>query len=112
MGLADEDRRRGGAALYRYEVEVGFPPPTSAAFQAEPQIKEEAVTWLGGARPVRLIDRQGPSVMARDEDGRPAEVDIDLFAERHDDEALDRLVSHPPLPARRQKGPKAGSEAT
>lgn len=64
---------------YRYEVEVGFPAPTAAAFEAEPQIKTEQLSYLGGARPVRLLDRKGASVMARDEEGRPREVDLDLL---------------------------------
>ncbi len=65
---------------YRYEVEVGFPFPTSPAFESEPQVKTEQLSYLSGGRPVRLLDRKGPSVMARDEDGRPQEVDIDLLA--------------------------------
>ncbi|WP_421931674.1 AAA family ATPase [Phenylobacterium sp.] len=65
---------------YRYEVEVGFPFPTSPAFATEPQIKTEQLSYLSGGRPVRLLDRKGPSVMARDEEGRPQEVDIDLLA--------------------------------
>jgi predicted ATPase len=81
VGLADPAQRRSGATAYRYEVAVGFPPrEASSAFEAEPQIKEEAVFYLGGARPLRLIDRNGPSVMARGEDGRPGEIDIDLLS--------------------------------
>jgi predicted ATPase len=79
VGLAAEGKR-GSPALYRYEVEVGFPPnEASAAFQAEPQIKAEAVSYVGGGRTLRLVDRQGPSVMARAENGRPAQIDIDLL---------------------------------
>jgi predicted ATPase len=80
IGLADPASRRADRIAYRYEVSLGFPPPVSAAFKAEPQIKEETVTYLGGARPVRLLERNGPSVMARGEDGRPAQIDIDLLA--------------------------------
>lgn len=80
VGLADPAQRRSGAATYRYDVELGLPPPVSAAFQAEPHIKTEILTYLGGARPLRLVDRDGPSVIARGEDGRPARIDIDLLA--------------------------------
>jgi len=64
---------------YRYEVEVGHPPPVAAALGAEPHIKTEALTYLAGRRPVRLMDRDGPSVVARDEDGRLAAIDIDIL---------------------------------
>lgn len=80
VGLAAETGRRGSPALYRYEVEVGFPPrEASAAFRAEPQIKAEAVSYVGAGRTSRLVERRGPSVMARAENGRPAQIDIDLL---------------------------------
>jgi predicted ATPase len=65
---------------YRYEVEIGYPPPTAAAFASEPQIKSESLTYLSGRRRVRLMDRSGPSVMVRDPDGRAVEIDVDLLA--------------------------------
>ena len=78
VGLSDGDRER---TQYRYEVEVGFPPKeASAAFHTEPQIKEESLIHVGDSRSVKLIERRGYSVMARDEHGRPVEVDIDLLA--------------------------------
>jgi predicted ATPase len=81
VGLVDPERGRSGAPTYRYEVEIGFPPKeASSAFITEPQIKEEAITYLGGARPLRMVERKGPSVMARGENGRPAEIDIDLLS--------------------------------
>src|SRR4051812_31877835 len=70
----------GPETLYRYEVEIGFPPPTSASFPFEPQVKTESLTYIGGTRTVRLLDRTGPSVMVRNEAGRPATLDIDLLA--------------------------------
>ncbi len=80
VGLGDPASRRPTASAYRYEVEVGYPPPASAGFQAEPHVKTEAVTYLGRARRLRMVERTGSSVMARGEDGRPGEVDIDLLA--------------------------------
>jgi predicted ATPase len=78
VGLAAPNRLEAG---YRYEVEIGFPPnAASPTFGLEPQIKSECLTYLGGARPVRLLERNGPSVMARDDDGRPAAIDIDILA--------------------------------
>ena len=80
VGLAADTKTTGARPLYRYEVEVGFPPAqASAAFLAEPQIKAEAVSYVGGGRTSRLLDRRGPSVMARAESGRPTQVDIDLL---------------------------------
>jgi predicted ATPase len=81
VGLADRARRSADGLVYRYEVEVGFPQMvTDPAFDTEPQIKAEAVSVQGEARSIRLVDRQGPSVMARDEAGRPAQIDMDLLA--------------------------------
>lgn len=70
----------GAKGLYRYEVEVGFPPRAGvAAFEAEPHIKTEVVSFVGGARTIRLVDRRGHSVMARGEDGRPKQIDLELL---------------------------------
>jgi predicted ATPase len=68
-------------SIYRYEVEVGFPPlKASATFELEPQVKSESLTHVGGSRSVRFLDRNGPSVMVRDETGRPTTLDIDILA--------------------------------
>ena len=67
-------------SLYRYEVEIGFPPPTSASLAFEPQVKAESLTYVGGTRTVRFLDRNGPSVMVRNEAGRPATLDLDILA--------------------------------
>lgn len=66
-------------ATLTYEVTVGYPAPTMAAFRAEPQIKAEALVYRAGSRQVRLAERNGPAVMARGEDGRAAQVDLDLL---------------------------------
>ena len=80
VGLSAESEGRSASSLYRYEVEVGFPPTqASAAFQDEPQIKAETVSYVGGTRTIRLVERRGPAVMARAENGRPAQIDIDLL---------------------------------
>ena len=67
-------------ASYRYEVEVGFPPGLPPVpFPLAPHVKFEALTLIGGRRRVRLMEREGLHVMARDEDGRPVEIDIDIL---------------------------------
>ncbi len=78
VGLTDPERRRAGA--YRYEVAIGHPAPTSAAFASEAQIKTEAVTLVTGSRSLRMVERDGPWVMARADTGRPEPIDIDLLA--------------------------------
>jgi predicted ATPase len=66
-------------ATLRYEVTAGFPAPTMAAFETEPQIKAETLIYAAGQRRVRLAERNGPAVMARGADGRPSAVDLDLL---------------------------------
>lgn len=58
----------------RYDVEVGLPPPppfnTEAAFTIEPLIREERLMVLTGQRKIAMMERQGPMVALRDEDGK------------------------------------------
>jgi len=77
--LAEQAGKRGLSPLYRYEVEIGSPPPVAAAFREEAHIKKETVSLVSGSKTSRLLDRDGPSVMARNEAGRPAYIDIDLL---------------------------------
>lgn len=65
---------------YSYINEVGMRTPTAAAFLLEPQIKEETLTYHGGRRPEVLLERRGPAVVARDESGKRADVDVELLA--------------------------------
>jgi predicted ATPase len=81
VSLAAPDQARPGMAAYVYEVEVGFPVRRiSAAFETEPQVKEERLTYLTGGRSVRMLERKGPAVTVRVETGRPTELDVDLTA--------------------------------
>jgi predicted ATPase len=68
------------AGLAQSYEEKGIRHTVGAAFLLEPQIKEETVTFHGGRRPVNLLERRGPSVMARDEAGQRTDVDIELMA--------------------------------
>lgn len=76
VDLSEPDRLEPS---YRYEIEIGYPPPTAAAFGLEPQVKTETLQYLGSRRPVTLMSRDGPSVMVRGQDDRPADIDIDLL---------------------------------
>ena len=88
--------QQGATTQFRYEVEVGAPPIGSGAFPYEPHIKSEVLSALTGERKVRLLDRKGPSVMARGDDGRPSEIDIDLL---DSETVLGRLQNPTEFPA-------------
>jgi predicted ATPase len=66
--------------VHSYEVEVGIRMPTAAAFAFEPQVKEEVLTFHGGRRPVKLLERRGPAATLRDEAGARAELGSELLA--------------------------------
>jgi predicted ATPase len=57
----------------QYDVEVGLPPPagfnTKAAFQIEPLVREERLIVRDGQRKVAMMERKGPMVALRNEDG-------------------------------------------
>lgn len=84
-------------AVFRYEVSAGFPPPTAGTFPEEPQIKTETLAYVTDARAHRLVDRKGPSVMVRDEAGRPASLDIDLLPSETVLGRLEDPARHPEL---------------
>jgi predicted ATPase len=65
---------------YSYEVEVGVRMLTAAAFELEPQVKQEALVERGGRRPVSLLERRGPRATAVDDDGRKHTVAPQLLA--------------------------------
>jgi predicted ATPase len=68
---------------YSYEVAAGLPPPPPVppdAFRLEPQIKEEALLFQHRGRTTKLLERRGPSVMARDMEGARVEISRDLLA--------------------------------
>ena len=54
--------------------------PTAAAFPLEPQIKEETLLFHKGRRPLTILDRRGPRVVATDEEGRKQSLGSDLLA--------------------------------
>ena len=61
-----------GAELGRshsYEIEIGLPGPAEAAFAIEPLVKEERLTVRHGRRDSVMMERRGPLVTLRNEDG-------------------------------------------
>lgn len=84
---AGDDRDTGGTSYdveagvaYSYSNEIGLRVPTAAAFDLEPQVKEETLTVRNGGRTVTLLERRGPRVMARDDKGRKQELGATLLA--------------------------------
>lgn len=88
---------------YTYTVEVGIPPPvTAAAFALEPQVKTERLTVQIGTRPVTVLDRDGPAGFVRDEDGRKRPFGTDLLPTETALAALQDAVRFPELQIVRQ----------
>jgi len=58
------------AALpFSYEVEIGLRKPTEAAFTIEPLVKEERLAARARGRETAMLERKGPMVALRNEDG-------------------------------------------
>jgi predicted ATPase len=66
--------------VQQYKVDAGAPVVTAAAFPLEPQIKEETLTFHGSKRPEVLLERRGPHVAARDEEGVRHDLDLNILA--------------------------------
>jgi len=73
------DAPLAGSGCFRYEVEVGMKAPVEAALPFEPLVKQERVSFLGGRRPVTLLERRGPAISATDAAGERTHPDIDLM---------------------------------
>lgn len=58
-----------GGLPHSYEVEIGLPQPTEAAFTLEPLVKEERLTIRQGRRDVVMMERKGPAVTLRNDSG-------------------------------------------
>jgi predicted ATPase len=54
---------------HSYQIEVGLPRPTEAAFGIEPLIKEERLTIRQGGRDIVMLERTGGLVTLRNEAG-------------------------------------------
>ena len=54
---------------HSYEIEVGLPQPVEAAFKTEPLVKQERLIVRHGRRDVTMMERKGPLVTLRNENG-------------------------------------------
>jgi len=86
-----------GEGAFSYEVTIGFRFPTAAAFDHEPQIKAEEAAFRGSGRPVKVLERSGPRLTVRDDDGRRTDVDADLMASETALARLDDPSRYPDL---------------
>ena len=101
--LADDETGQS----FAYEVEIGLVPQDEhgtfgAAFPREPQVKRERLTVRAGARPVVVLDRDGPAGFVRDEDGRKRPIGPRLLATETALSALQDAVRLPELQVVRQ----------
>lgn len=87
---------------YSYEVAAGLPPAPFNAFPLEPQIKEETLLFHHRRRTTKLLERRGPSVMARNGEGARLEVSRDLLASETTLGSFDGLQHFPDLHALRR----------
>ena len=81
---------------FGYSIELGLPPPESrSAFHHDPEIKRECL-WSGEVlRPsTMLVDRRGPLVKARSDDGDWTIVSNESLDLRQHDDALRRSAEH------------------
>jgi len=87
----------GGERSYGYEVAVGLRHPTAAALPFEPLVKEETLTFHHGGRRIKLLERHGPQVAARDEAGKRVEIETELLASETALASLQDPVGFPDL---------------
>src|SRR5204862_3134991 len=80
LGFADDD--------FGYSIDLGLPTPSRSAFAHDPEIKRECI-WNGPImRPASLlVDRRGPLVRARGDDGEWSTVTPSLAA-------FDSMMTH------------------
>ncbi len=58
-----------GGVPYTYEIEIGVPQPTEAAFRLEPMIKLEKIVMVRGSRKITMMERKATVVSLRNADG-------------------------------------------
>lgn len=88
---------------HSYEVAVGVPSPGGpGAFPLEPHIKEETLLFHHGGRTTKLLERRGPSVVARTAEEGRIEVSRELLASETALGAFDEPQRFPELHALRR----------
>lgn len=86
-----------------YEIACGLPIGGARAFVLDPLVKEEEVRYVGGSRPIALLERKNASVWLRGEDGRRVSYPLAVLPS---ESALSQIVDpqlYPELAALRQE---------
>jgi predicted ATPase len=65
---------------YEYEISIGLVMPTGAAFQFEPQIKEETIVQRRRGRTYTLLERKNAVLTVLDDAGLKTSLGADLLA--------------------------------
>jgi len=69
-----------GETSYSYDISIGFPPREAfAAFASEPLVKAESLFLHTGRRKVALLERKGPALWMRNEEGVREQLNDDLM---------------------------------
>jgi len=69
-----------GQTAYSYDIGIGFPPKEAfAAFASEPIVKSETLSLHAGRRKVALLERKGPALWMRNEEGVREQINDDLM---------------------------------
>ena len=64
---------------FAYRIEVGLVTGIQTIFKLDPEVKEESVTLAQGrGKPVRLMERKGPTAWMRDDDGKRVTYPMEL----------------------------------
>jgi len=102
-GFGDMSYQVEAGVIYSYRTEAGLPATcVPDAFPLEPQIKEEALLFHHRGRETKLLERRGPAVMARDNEGSRVEVSRTLLASETALGAFDEPQRFPEVHAVRQ----------
>jgi predicted ATPase len=74
LGARFENLTEDSDLSLAYEIELGFPPPATAAFPLEAQVKAEILTAREGKHDVTLMERKAGAVFGRDASGKRTQV--------------------------------------
>ena len=62
----------------RYTFECGLPKPSSSAFDTDPEIKTETISFSSRGKKIILLERKGQNIMARNEAGKRVQFGSDV----------------------------------
>ena len=88
---------------FAYEIELGLPRPTDAAFSIEPLVKLERLTSHYHRKPTVMMERKGPAVTLRDEAGKRVTYGDAVLASETALAAFRDAVRYPELEAVRRE---------